>query len=56
MAKKTEAIVDEGMARFSCYVEQATKDKLEDIARKERRSVNNLLQIIISQYLEQYGG
>jgi len=56
MHHKTESIVDDGKARLSGYIEQATKDRLEEIARKERRSMNSLLQVIIDNYLEQYGG
>lgn len=37
-----------------CRTSQETKDKLENIAEKEKRSLSNLTEIIFEKYIEEY--
>ena len=49
---KTHEISESPNTPVSVRLKQDTKDKLREIANAQRRSVSNLLQIIIEDYVE----
>jgi|TARA_B100001971_G_C18139344_1_gene509482 predicted transcriptional regulator len=40
------------MERITIYPDKKLKERLDEIAREEQRSMNNLLLLIIKKYIE----
>ena len=43
----------ETMKTFSVRLDSKQREELENLAKKEQRTVSNLLRVIINEYLEQ---